>query len=240
MTQLDSRTVSELQELADEIEKFPIGYFADDNKRGIFLLGYWKLANKLAAGIKLLSDERLESMISDLNTEPWEPADAFHLHTKLQGVLTVLRNHLAVVASRAASSKPFVDPKLIDELRAAELPKLDLGKLIRMCEELNECYARENYLACALLIRAVMNHVPPVFGFRTFKEVVANCGRSVKGALELLEDDARIVADLHNHATMRSREPLPTLSQIGPFQASFEILLHEIIVRAVNEDPGHQ
>jgi hypothetical protein len=109
-----------------------------------------------------------------------------------------------------------------------------------MCEELNECFARQNYLACALLIRAAMNHIPPVFGFRTFKEVVANRGRSVKSALELLDDDARIVADLHNHATMRSREPLPTLSQIGPFQASFEILLHEIIATAVNENPGHQ
>ena len=240
MAQLDSRTVSELQELANEIEKFPIGYFADDNKRGLFLLEYWKLANKLVAGIKLLSDERLDSMVSDLNTEPREAAEAFHLHTKLQGVLTVLRNHLPIVASRAESSKPFVDPKVIEELRRAELPKLDLGKLIRMCEELNECYARENYLACALLIRAAMNHIPPVFGFNTFKQVVANSGRSVKCALELLEDDARIVSDLHNHATMRSREPLPTLSQIGPFQASFEILLHEIIARRVDEDPGHQ
>ena len=64
-------------------------------------------------------------------------------------------------------------------------------KLIRMCEELNECFG-QNYLACALLIRAAMNHIPPVFGFRTFKEVVANRGRSVKSALELLDDDARI------------------------------------------------
>jgi hypothetical protein len=82
--------------------------------------------------------------------------------------------------------------KPIDELSEVVLPKLDLGKLIRMCEELNECFARQNYLACALLIRAAMNHIPPVFGFRTFKEVVANRGRSVKSALELLDDDARI------------------------------------------------
>jgi len=166
MAQLDSRTISELEELANQIEKFPIGHFANDNTRGIFLLEYWKLANKLVAGIKLLSDESLNSMISDLNTEPREPADAFQLHTKLQGVLTVLRNQLAVVGSGAESSKPFVDLKLIDELRAVVLPKLDLGKLIRMCEELNECFARQNYLACALLIRAAMNHIPPVFGFR--------------------------------------------------------------------------
>jgi hypothetical protein len=109
---------------------------------------------------------------------------------------------------------------------------LDLTKLIRMCEELNDCYARENYIACALMVRAVINHIPPVFGTQTFSQFVSQAGRSVKAAMESLDDDARVVADLHNHATMRAREPLPSRAQIDPFRPSFELLLQEVIARS--------
>jgi hypothetical protein len=235
MKPLNRRAISDLEDVAGKIESFPVGYFADENARGLYLLEFWKLANRFVAGVRVLSDELLISMVCDLDIEPCEPREAFVLHAKLLGAITVLRSHLEATAGASVQLKPFVDPKIIDALRDAELPKLDLSKLVRMCEELNTCYSHENYLACALLIRAAMNHVPPVFGFPTFKEVASNAGRSVKAALQLLEDDARVVADLHNHATMRSREPLPTLGQIEPFRASFEILLHEILARATNK-----
>jgi hypothetical protein len=93
-----------------------------------------------------------------------------------------------------------------------------------MCEELNANYALENYITCALLIRAVMNHVPPVFGYKAFAEVSAQAGRSAKAALELLQDNARVISDLHNHSLMRAKEPLPSRSQIDPFRTSLEIL----------------
>lgn len=228
MSQINARTISKLEEVAAKIDGFPIGHFANDSTRALYLLELWRLTSELLAGIKLLSDEQLDAMVADLNTRPTEPLDALLLHAQLLGVVVALRNHLG---NRTVPSRPFVDPTMIDVLRDTKISNLDLGKLIKMCEELNDNYERENYIACVLLLRAVMNHVPPVFGYQLFKEVSAHAGRSVKAALELLEDNARVISDLHNHSLIRATEPLPTRSQIEPFRASFEILLHEIVAR---------
>jgi hypothetical protein len=82
-----------------------------------------------------------------------------------------------------------------------------------------------------LLIRAVMNHVAPIFGEQTFAGVVASSGKSVKAILSRLEDGARPIADLHTHMHIRQRESLPSKNQIEPYKASFEILVQEIVAR---------
>jgi hypothetical protein len=66
---------------------------------------------------------------------------------------------------------PYVDLGRIKELRAISSPNFDLTKLIRLCEEINTCYTNECYLATVMLVRALVDHVPPVFGFKTFIEV---------------------------------------------------------------------
>lgn len=42
----------------------------------------------------------------------------------------------------------------------------------------------------------------------------------------------RPIADLHTHILMRKRESLPSRNQVEPYKASFELLLHEVIVNA--------
>jgi hypothetical protein len=105
----------------------------------------------------------------------------------------------------------------------------DLSKLRAFCDELNDCYERGNYLSVLLLIRAVMNHVPPIFGYRTFAEVAASAPRSVKAILRQLEDDARPLGDLHSHMLIRQREVVPTINQVDPYKPAFEVLLNEVI-----------
>lgn len=87
-------------------------------------------------------------------------------------------------------------------------------------------------MSTALLIRAVMNHVPPVFGQTTFAAVVAQAGRRIEPMLERLENEARPVADLHTHILIRERETLLTKNQVEPFKSAFELLLNEVIARA--------
>jgi hypothetical protein len=99
-----------------------------------------------------------------------------------------------------------------------------------MCEELNDAYARGNFISSALLLRAIMNHVPPVFGTATFSEVVAQAGRSVKAILARLNEEARPIADLHTHFLMRGTEHLPTKNQLEPYKAGFEVLMQEVLV----------
>ncbi len=134
-------------------------------------------------------------------------------------------------AKQVAVNAAFLDPEIIVKLKAVLKSKLDPRKLIKMCEELNDAYARGNYIASSLLLRAIMNHVPPAFGATTFSEVVAQSGRSVKAIISRLNDDARPIADLHTHFLMRASEHLPTKNQIEPYKASFEVLMQEVVLR---------
>lgn len=58
----------------------------------------------------------------------------------------------------------FLHKDIIAELKPLKTLNLIYRNPIKMCEELNDSYARANYIASALLIRSVMNHVPPIFG----------------------------------------------------------------------------
>jgi len=101
---------------------------------------------------------------------------------------------------------------------------------------LNDAYVRGNYISSALLLRTIINHVPSAFGSRTFSEVVANSGRSVKAILARLDDEARPIADLHTHFLMCATEHLPTKNQIEPYKAGFEILIQQVLVRLSSDD----
>lgn len=125
----------------------------------------------------------------------------------------------------------FVDNDIINQLINIKNPNFDLSKLAQFLKELNINYKLGNYLSSILILRAIINHVPPIFGFKTFSEVVAQATKSTKSILQKLEDDARPIADLHSHMTIRKKEVLPTKQQIEPYKSSLEILLQEIICK---------
>ena len=98
------------------------------------------------------------------------------------------------------------------ELRALKSPDFDFQKLIRICEELNTAFQEECYFATAMLTRGLLDHAPPVFGFKTFSEVANNYaggGKSFKETMQHLENAARKVADVHLHMPIRKSETLP-------------------------------
>jgi|CXWL01.1.fsa_nt_gi hypothetical protein len=124
----------------------------------------------------------------------------------------------------------FVDPNRIEELRQVKNVSFDLAKLIRFCEELNGCYQSECYLAVAILTRALIDHISPIFAFNTFSEVVNNYAgtKSFKDHMKRLEDSSRKIADAHLHTGIRSKESLPTPTQVN-FSNDIDVLLGEII-----------
>jgi hypothetical protein len=65
----------------------------------------------------------------------------------------------------------YVDQTRISQLKNLSSQKLDLTKLIELCEELNRCDSQECFLAVATLVRAIIDHVPPIFGCKSFGEV---------------------------------------------------------------------
>jgi len=80
-------------------------------------------------------------------------------------------------------------------------------------------------------MRAVLNHIPPLFGHETFQQVVANSNRSKKAIYDLLENGLRKVADFHTHRRIGKAEMYLSLAQVEPFKPNFELLLQEILGR---------
>ena len=76
----------------------------------------------------------------------------------------------------------------------------------------------------------LLDHVPPIFGFNTFKEVSANykSGKSLKASLKNLENSSRNISDGVLHQKIRRKETLPTLNQAN-FSPDIDVLLGEII-----------
>ncbi len=155
---------------------------------------------------------------------------------RIQRALNLSLRKLSEAREQEGSGEVFVNPAVIEDLRQASSQRFDLSKVARMCEELNRAYSSGSYLASALLLRALLNHVPPVFGHHAFKGVVSQAGKSVKALLEPLEENARKIADLHTHALIRHKECLPTRQQVEQFKAGLEVLLHEIIAKV--KEPG--
>ncbi len=110
----------------------------------------------------------------------------------------------------------IADSRLV-ELRSLTSSDFDFRKLVRMCEEINSVYALGCYYATAMLIRGLLDHVPPIFGLGTFREVSNNYaggGKSFKESMQHLENISRKVADGHLHMPIRKSESLPTSHQV--------------------------
>jgi hypothetical protein len=125
----------------------------------------------------------------------------------------------------------YVDKSRIAQLRQIRSTKFDLRRLIRLCEELNYCSASGSFWAIAALVRAVIDHVPPIFGAATFSEVANNVvGKSDKKSLLRLQTASRDISDAVLHQRIRSREVLPTAIQVD-FKNELDVLLSEIVRR---------
>lgn len=222
--------------LADEIEQFPLGKCGpsdDPDMQYAYVSAFRDIAKRFVASVKRIGDPDLSSMVAALDTSPELIADAHDLRAELFAVIDCLKEATEDpnYAANAASNAAFLNTEVLARLKAIDDPRFDVRKLLKMCEELNDAYARENYISSALLVLAIINHVPPVFGVSTFAEVVARSGRSLKAVLARLNEEARPIADLHTHALMRAMEHLPTKNQIEPYKASFELLMQEVLVR---------
>jgi hypothetical protein len=124
----------------------------------------------------------------------------------------------------------FVDASRIAHLKAIHSPRFDLTRLIQLCKELNGASASASYLSVAVLARALIDHVPPIFGVRTFAEIQTNYSgsRSFKESMSHLDLSCRKIADAHLHIQIRSREVLPTRTQVN-FSNDIDVLLAEVV-----------
>jgi hypothetical protein len=136
----------------------------------------------------------------------------------------------AEVAAPTSARAPYVAATRMQELRELRPTGFDLSRLIALCEELNAVSVVGAHHATAMLMRAVMDHVPPLFGVSSFAQVASNYGgsKSFKEAMHVLESAARKIGDAHLHTQIRARESLPAETQVN-FAPQLDFLLAEVV-----------
>lgn len=127
----------------------------------------------------------------------------------------------------------YVSLKRIEELNNLESEKFDLIKLVQLCKELNDAYRLDNFYTVVVLVRTIINHVPPIFSQNNFASVASQYksdgnAKSFKESMEHLENSSRKIADSYVHSTIRKQESLPTSVQVD-FKQGLDVLLSEVV-----------
>lgn len=149
----------------------------------------------------------------------------------LRGAVEHLQRRSGIKAGAQALRRTlYVDVTRLAELRRIRSNKFDLSRLIRLCEELNVANELDCHMSVAMLVRAILDHVPPIFGSRSFAEVANNTAlaRSPRGSLVRLDSSLRHIADAHLHVQIRPSEVLPAAAQVD-FRADLDVLLGEVV-----------
>lgn len=134
-----------------------------------------------------------------------------------------------VISPIGTMKDDFVNLNWITQISEISNPNYDCTILIELLEELNIAYSNSLYLAVALLLRAVIDHVPPIFGKTNFSGVSGgHGGKSFRESMSHLDKSLRKIADRYIHQQIRNKENLPTRTQID-FRRDLDVLLQEIV-----------
>lgn len=129
----------------------------------------------------------------------------------------------------------YINIDRLAELKALTSSKFDFSRLVRICEEINIANKNGCFITVGALIRILIDHVPPILGFDTFKMVASSYpGKSLKETFSHLENGSRKVSDGLIHQSIRKKESLPNLTQVN-YSANIDVLLSEVI-RRIHED----
>lgn len=160
--------------------------------------------------------------------------------SKLRALIEAAYNHLATIEAEPKHSiggqeqAPYVAVSRLLDIKGLNSTRFDLRKLVRLLEELNLAHVNGMTMTTAMLVRAISDHVPPIFNAKTFSEVANNVsGKSIKENLQHLDKSLRSIADGHLHAQVRPKEVLPSPSQVD-FRQDLDVLLQEV-VRLIQE-----
>ncbi len=124
----------------------------------------------------------------------------------------------------------YVNMERIEALKNITSHDFDLTRLIRLCEELNIAYQNESHMTVAMIVRSIIDHIPPIFKVDEFCKVANNYGgsSSFKENAKALNNFLRKIANAHLHVQIRRKEVLPTDIQVD-FRASLDVILSEIV-----------
>jgi hypothetical protein len=117
-----------------------------------------------------------------------------------------------------APAGSYVDAQVIAAITAQQgAGQLDRSKLLRLIGELNDNYARGNGYAVHALLRAILDHIPPLLGCASFAAVVNNYrwSRTDQGYMRKLLD-FKLQADDVPHRQISNKTDLLGIDDAPP------------------------
>lgn len=124
---------------------------------------------------------------------------------------------------------PYINKTRLDELRNIKNASFDLKRVIKLCDEINHTFNDKCFIATIILVRALLDHVPPIFSKKSFSEVANNHGgKSFKETMLTLDNSSRKIADLYLHTHISNKEDTPLEQQVN-YSQPLDLLLSEII-----------
>ncbi|MFH8753975.1 hypothetical protein ACH4GK_42695 [Streptomyces rimosus] len=135
---------------------------------------------------------------------------------------------LVPAPSPAPTLSPYVAEELIADLEAKDTT-FRTDKLLALVRELNANHADQHPYACQMLLRAILDHIPPVFGQKSFQHVVAHgpWGRTEKVYMKQLTE-FRASADDALHRQIGTRTSRFSIGDL-PTRASVNALLEGVL-----------
>ncbi|SCL38826.1 hypothetical protein GA0070624_6352 [Micromonospora rhizosphaerae] len=79
-----------------------------------------------------------------------------------------------VPAEEVLPARAYINPRVLDQLREASGASWDTTKLVALAEELDACVQAGHVYASHAVLRALLDHVPPLFGQKSFAAVVSS------------------------------------------------------------------
>lgn len=224
-----------LAELIAEARSFRLcGPSDDPDQQTAVTTGYQYLLVQLKRLASPLLPEAEGGRLNALKIDVHDIYTVYEARAEVDALLPHIEAALDAVHDGAllvGTSAWMIERGLLDQLGAAKPTKFDTRFLVRICQEINSCWAHGNVVGTVLLMRTVLNYIPPVFGHQTFPQVVANSSRTLKDSLTHLEDGLRKIADFHTHRRMGPADHYPSSAQVEPFKPQFELLLREVVTR---------
>lgn len=225
-----------IQKLIEEVQRFRFcGPSDDPDEQTAVTTGYNYLVIQFQKIAGPVLPDLLARQLNAIRVDVQDIYSAYQAKAELDGLIPDVEDaieNLDETAGSIGGNRWIVNPDIVATLEQIASAKFDTKFLARLCQEINSCYGHGNVIATALLMRSLLNYVPPIFGHTTFSQVSANAGRSLKESFDHLENGLRKIADFQTHRTGGPFTPYPSIAQVEPFKPQFELLLHQVLSRA--------
>jgi hypothetical protein len=226
---INNQNYYSLDQIIKKIEKYRFSSpSADPDEIEADIYDFKLLAKRFIGYARKINNQDIQYALQQINVDTsGDIRETYDLHANLLVLIDAIKDLTSIELTAVQSE--YIDLSIINHLSNINNKKYDVAKVIQFCREINGTFSSGYYLSTALLIRALINHIPPIFGQERFDQVVSQSTRSRKEIFKPLDDIARDIGDLHTHDTIRHKEVLPTRRQLEPFKPNVEFLLQEII-----------